>query len=415
MMPVEVGLHLRVNVRSTELTVNGLLSALEATAPGFESGLFADVFEQAQRVYLQAVRRGSEPAIACPRCGSQVWVQRGTRPRSLTTSRGRLTFRLRQVSCRRCGATWSPCVARFGLRPWQRLSEELLERMVGLATELSYAKASLCGGELLAARVAPMTIWRAVQQRAARLRLTPGPRPVRVLEVDGTRVPAGEQPRGAPLNLSLQIAGRQRARRRWQRTKRLLGLAVGRESWPRVLSRRLRPQLVVSDGGADLVPSLTQAYPRARHQRCEWHLVYSLGHFLWADGVQPKPWRDRIVSELRALLFAPYPGFWRRAAIWRWRRRRLGACPQSSTLIQEALPQICFPTPSAVRTTGHAEREMRELNRRTDVGIRWSVCGITNLLRLRLARRLNRDDYARLWTHHRESQTVEVQVSKALM
>jgi transposase-like protein len=39
--------------------------------------------------------------------------------------------------------------------------------------------------------------------------------------------------------------------------------------------------LVVSDGGADLVPSLTQAYPRARHQRCEWHLVYSLGHFLW--------------------------------------------------------------------------------------------------------------------------------------
>jgi hypothetical protein len=31
------------------------------------------------------------------------------------------------------------------------------------------------------------------------------------------------------------------------------------------------------------------------------------------------------------------------------------------------------------------EREMRELNRRTDVGARWSVPGIMNLTKLRLA------------------------------
>lgn len=415
MVPVEMALHLEVNVRSVSLSVNGLVAALERSTPGLESTVFGAVLDQAQGAYLQAVRCGAQPALVCPRCGRSEWVQRGSRPRVLKTSRGRLAFRLRQVSCRICACNWSPFVERLGLQPWQRLSEELLERLVGLATEVSYAKASAWGGELLAATLAPMTIWRAVQQRAPGLRFTPGRRAVRTLELDGTRVPAGDKPRGEEVNLALQIGERQRVRRRWQRTKRLVGFAVGAASWPRVLPRRLRPQLVVSDGAPGIAPAVTAAYPAARQQRCEWHLVYSLGHFLWLDAAGTKLWRDRLRAELQALLFAPYRGFWRRAAVWRWNGHRLRAYPQSQALVAEALPQVCYPRPSAVRTTGHAEREMRELNRRTNVGVRWSVAGIGNLLRLRLARRLNRDDYTRLWPHHVPSQAVEVQVSAVPM
>ena len=46
--------------------------------------------------------------------------------------------------------------------------------------------------------------------------------------------------------------------------------------------------------------------------------------------------------------------------------------------------------------------------RRTDVGARGSVRGITNLMRLRLAKRHNLDDYARLWSPLRKPTSTTV-------
>ncbi len=54
------------------------------------------------------------------------------------------------------------------------------------------------------------------------------------------------------------------------------------------------------------------------------------------------------------------------------------------------------------------EREMREVNRRTDVGARWSVSGIMNLVRLRLAKRHHPDDYGRLWSPLRKPASTTV-------
>ena len=54
------------------------------------------------------------------------------------------------------------------------------------------------------------------------------------------------------------------------------------------------------------------------------------------------------------------------------------------------------------RTTSVIEREMREINRRTDVGARWSEPGVDRLLRLRHSKRINPDDFDRVWsTVHR--------------
>jgi hypothetical protein len=89
MLPVEMQLHLDVNVRSAALTVNSLLAALQRVAPELEGEVFGAVLEQAQVAYLRAVREGRQPPIVCPRCGSAAWVQRGCRRRVLRTSRGR--------------------------------------------------------------------------------------------------------------------------------------------------------------------------------------------------------------------------------------------------------------------------------------------------------------------------------------
>jgi hypothetical protein len=76
----------------------------------------------------------------------------------------------------------------------------------------------------------------------------------------------------------------------------------------------------------------------------------------------------------------------------------LSSYARAQTLLNNAEPYVLYSPPSAERTTSVMEREMREVNRRTDVGARWSVNGITNLVRLRLAKRHNPDDYERVWS-----------------
>ncbi len=47
--------------------------------------------------------------------------------------------------------------------------------------------------------------------------------------------------------------------------------------------------------------------------------------------------------------------------------------------------------------TGPVERQMRELNRRTDVGARWSISGVQPLLALRLTFAFDPEQWLRLW------------------
>ena len=66
--------------------------------------------------------------------------------------------------------------------------------------------------------------------------------------------------------------------------------------------------------------------------------------------------------------------------------------------LERARSQILFDMPSAERTTSLVERQMREINRRVNVGVRWSVRGVENLMRLSMTHRHNPDDYHRLWS-----------------
>lgn len=92
-----------------------------------------------------------------------------------------------------------------------------------------------------------------------------------------------------------------------------------------------------------------------------------------------------------------------RGGVWARERYRhivdsLNACPRAQGLIERAEPCILDSPPSAERTPSVIEQEMRELNRRIDGGTLWSVSGITNLAKLRLAKRHNPDDYQRIWS-----------------
>jgi hypothetical protein len=307
------------------------------------------------------------------------------------TSSGPVCFALRQVSCGACRTTFAPFGGALGLRPRQRVAEELLEQLGRGVLDLSYRKTCRLGGQWLGGTVGPRTLWRDVQARGRRVQFT-HPAPLGTLLVDGTRVPAGPRARGEAAVLALQIEGRERRGNRSPVRKRVIGFAVGRDAWPRVLAAGRDAPLVVTDAASGLRELVRAVCPGARHQLCEWHLPYSLQHFLMLEGV-PRDRRRALAGELGAILQRSP-----RRARPAYRRflRKVRRYRSARTLLRQALPHI-LARRAGERTTSLAEREMRELNRRTDIGVCWSVDGVRNLLSLRLAQRHNPDDYAKLW------------------
>lgn len=94
------------------------------------------------------------------------------------------------MNCGVCRKTFCPFGSALGLRPRQRVAEELVERLDSGVVDLSYRKTCALGHEWLGGTVSPRTLWREVQARGRRVAFTRR-RPLKVLLVDGTRVRAG--------------------------------------------------------------------------------------------------------------------------------------------------------------------------------------------------------------------------------
>lgn len=396
MLRVETGLHVRMKVAPGATGINDLAAWAFGARSRLVEGVLAGLLWQLQERHLEAVFRG-EAEIVCRGCGvvhagPGAVLRRGSRPRQVRTSSGRIRFRLRQVTCPDCRKTWSPYPELLGLRPRQRVTEELERRLVDGVTELSYAKTSRLAAEWLGVTLSPRRLHRTVQERGRQVTFGRA-EPVETVVADGTKVRAGPKQRGTDIVAALQLRGRTERGGRTAVQKRVVGFGIGPGSWPAALATAGEPDLVVTDGESGIAGAVAQECPAARHQRCEWHLPYSLQQMLGREGI-PFPRQRRIAGEVAALLRHP-------SAESRARYDALAAGldgqPRSQRLLEKAADALFFESPSAERTTGIVEREMREVNRRVDNGARWSVAGISHLLKLRLARRHNPDDYERLW------------------
>ncbi len=82
--------------------------------------------------------------------------------------------------------------------------------------------------------------------------------------------------------------------------------------------------------------------------------------------------------------------------------RSLAPFRRARATLASSAPHVLYDAPQPERTTSVIEREMREVNRRIDVGVRWTVRGIDHPLRLRHAKRINPDDFERVWSEVQE-------------
>lgn len=403
MLVVNPSVHLDLKVEAQELSINGLVRQMRACARQAQKQALSQLLEAVQEVHLERVL-AAEATLVCSRCGlehcgSADLVRRGWRKRQVLTQEGVVHFGLRQVTCRGCGRTWSPYAELLGLRSGQRVLEEVEEKLVGLVTQLSYARTCEVAEHWLDVRVQPRSLHRWVQGRGEQLQLTPDAQS-EVLLGDGTKIPSGGRTRlGEDVRIGFQFCGREEVHGRNRAQMRVVGVGIGRGSWAEAFPAELKPALVVTDAEAGLREFVGARYAEARHQLCEWHVVHTLDWSLMEDRVPVKR-RKWLRKLLGRILFRKTTQARKRRRYERFTRWIGKISRTAQQQLEQASSRILYEEASAECTTSLVERQMREVNRRMEVGVRWSDTGALNLLRLRLAQQHNPDDYARLWSRN---------------
>jgi hypothetical protein len=343
---------------------------------------------------------------ACTGCGSmRGFRRRGFRPkpRKVMTRCGQVSFRSRQLECTSCGRRFAPTAQLLGLAPHQRRSDGLSELAASLAVEVAYAKASRLLAELAGPSVSARTIRRDVIAMAPE-RVGPEVSEVPVLLLDGTGERAGPDKLGVALHLAIGLVARRRHGKRVAVEARLLGATLG-ESWPVIfdLLAEVRPGLIVLDGEPELSILTAERFDGVPVQRCLWHLrrgFYKIARYkdrCSADTV------NGLAADLDELLVAAYRTGSHTTAVADYKtlieRAEAAGAHRAASYLHDAFSEtFTFLTnPTAGRLvfgdkhrpelgTGVLERVMREMNRRTDVGVRWSIPGIRAILMAKLQR-----------------------------
>ena len=418
--------------RSVTVELDGIagIDELEAAALGFARSAPGMVVAQAVEAMVEdlvgevcgpfglpiADDEQIEAPWACPGCGSkQGFRRRGrqVRRRKLTSQVGVIEMAGKMVSCRRCDKRFAPIGQLIGLAPRQRRTEGLATAASALAVEVAYAKASRLLAEVGGVSLSARSIRRDLL-KGAPLRLGPPEEleEVPVLLLDGTGERAGKKKNGVELHLAVGIVARKQAGKRTVCQVELLGATLG-EGWGVLfdLIGHLRPGLVVVDGEEELSTLCAKYFPTAPRQRCLWHLARAMVRLArYNDGVGSK-----IVDQAAADLQAILDGAWverdlsnalecldlladnleldgAKAAATHLRNARdeiftFLSNPQAGTLVagHKGRPEV---------GTGVLERVMREMNRRSDVGVRWSVEGVRRLLMTKLEHKYRRGRWA---------------------
>ena len=398
MLVLETSIQQLLKVELKSFAINDLVSGLPELGRTLALRVGAQLLDRVQELLFEDMQ-ARDLEIVCERCGvvhvagGETLLHRGSRPRRLKTSSGVLVFALHQLTCRDCRRTWSPFAQWLGLKPLQRVSEELERKLVEWVTELSYAKTCRVGGEWLGATLSPKTLHRCVQQRGSEVRFTPAPQ-CSVALADGTKVPAGMGKRGCEIRFCLQLLGRDEHHGRSRVLKRIAGWSVGTGDWDRAIPAGVATDALVTDREPGLAEAVRRQNPDVFQGMCEWHLGHTLNHLLVMDRMTVRERKQRV-AELGRIVWGPEE---KRAAAYRAYCKALQHCPQAHAMLRNVEAYVLAPERPPERTTSVIEREMREINRRTDVGARWSEPGVDRLLRLRHSKRINPDDFDRVWS-----------------
>jgi hypothetical protein len=285
--------------------------------------------------------------------------------------------------------------------------------------EIPYGKTANLVNSLTFGHISCYQAHRIVQEKGEKVEISPQQAQVNVLLQDSTKVKAGEKERGENLNLAIGVNSLVQKGERVSAQKELVAFGVG-PNWQeqRESLGHVSPQLVITDGEPEIVNLSKELYPQAKHQRGLWHLQRTTGYYLWKDGLgkeKRKPFTQRLSKILKDKTTTKHQAEKQLQSLVQ--SLQVFGCQRTAKFLSNALPDVFTYKEEPVvvpllnfydgsqstrvyTTTSVLEREMREINRRADVGARWSIPGITNNLGLKVARKFKHREWYKLWPTH---------------
>ncbi|MFO7943593.1 MAG: transposase [Anaerolineales bacterium] len=432
----EAKIRLELTIPLENVTVNALIiifkKILVQLVPQMVT-LCLETYQEARLDHRLGPRWSDEPQKEagwnCPECGShRGFNRRGSRPRMLQkTSLGQIEFQLFQVTCRRCGKTFAPFSEELSIDPYQTSTPEFQARAVETACQLSYRRsANMVSSGTLTSSISATAIHNWVQEAGNRVSFQAQKAENQTVILDSTKVKAGEKERGAPLKLGFALTGRSTKGYRPHLDKHPVAFGVD-EDWKDILAplESSQPERTIFDGGMAFRNLLDTVWPKTRKQRCLWHLSHQMYFHLLRDGLG-KVMSDPIRSRLNYLLMdSPDLDQAKRAYQALVDELRLEGLKHGAKHLQEAqknvftfrkYPEGVFSERSSTKNsqaplaTSPLEREMREVNRRTDNGSRWSIPGVKNMISLDLSRRYDDQRWQDIWDQPQEEYSFKFSV-----
>jgi hypothetical protein len=377
MLPGDVNLP-EDTFASDDVVVNQLFTMLCNESDANFTKRFVQTVKQFQN-YLYVKLQGQ---LLCPNCAGGILIRKGWRKRHLKTSRGSFKLLVLQANCKACGRTFRPLNELIGLPFSRRFLDEFVEKGIRTAIDLPFAKASRLIKTLTGCRISAETIRQKIHAKAADLELDNDVCGKTVL-VDSTKVRSGKKKRGCPVHLAISVGKGTRRAGRPSIQKKLLHLHVGNSRKLRKRLKTIGAENLVHDGFEDLTGCATNV------QRCLWHLVHQLKYYLRQDGV-PFGLRSFYQNSLRRILWDSKNGPQKLNSYVK--DLKINGLKQSAKHLSNAQHET-FTWANhlgfSFTTTSPLEREMRELNRRADIGVRWSNKGIESVLKVLFHYRLN--------------------------
>lgn len=324
----------------------------------------------------------------CPHCHERSsFVRRGRRSRKLKTSEGVINFSLYQVTYKSCSKTFSPFPQLLGLKPRTRISTEFEEKIVKLALDNSYDKTSKYIEEFTGTTISHTASRNIVLRVSDNISINHDISKFDSILIDGTKVKSGSKERGSELHLALAPLKRIDKQGRPYNEKAILAFSIGKadKNFKRQLARYSCDNVIV-DGDLSYSNLIKELFDNATHRRCIWHIPRQVAHLLYMHKV---PVKDREVFLYALIGILKNKDFYKAISeyfdfIKMFERLQFH---DIVCFLKKAMSGIFHNNEDWNNNKRHSsnsliEREMREINRRTDVGFRWSDEGVYKIIKL---------------------------------
>lgn len=384
-----------INLTHENITVNDIIQQIQTSLKNTPSQLIGCILNDVQKSILDKYmgkkwnefKNKSVPWI-CPHCLERSsFVRRGSRARKLKSSSGTIEFNLFQVTCSSCTKTFSPFPQVLGLKPRARTSSEFEEKILSIVLNNSYSKTSDTIDLLTNESISHTSIHSLVSRASNLMNLEHKQSHFKEVIVDSTKVKTAHSSRGSDIQLVLAPMTKTVRYNRVINNKKLLYIGVNKslKSMNRNLSK-YTCENVITDGDKAYNALTSDVFEKATHRRCLWHLPRTLNHLLYMEGIpgnERKCFSQALIGILKERDFSKSRNEYVK---FTYLFKRIGMT-SIENFLKNAFNGIFYNEEDWIntkvnRSNSLIEREMREINRRTDVGCRWSDEGCENLIKL---------------------------------